>query len=167
MSKIDEKACVFVGSFDPMTKGHVEIVKKCVQIFDKVYVGVLNNEDKTYFLSEDEREFCAKESLKGIDGVIVEKYDGLCVDYMRERGVNVYVRGLRNEEDYSYECTIDKINKILYPEILTVFLQCDEDYIDVSSSQIRARLLKNEDVSKYLDSAVLSLLQKKIKQDKT
>ena len=64
MNKITNRACVFVGSFDPMTKGHVEIVKKCTQLFDTVYVGVLNNEDKSYFLNDEERLFCAKESLK-------------------------------------------------------------------------------------------------------
>ncbi len=166
MNKINNRACVFVGSFDPMTKGHVEIVKKCTQLFDTVYVGVLNNEDKSYFLNDEERLFCAKESLKGIEGVVVEKFDGLCVDYMRARNVSIYVRGLRNEADYKYECTIDSLNKILYPEIFTVFLQCDKDYVDVSSSDIRNKLLKGEDISQFVAPAVEDLMRKKVENYK-
>ena len=132
------KKCVFSGTFDPPTVGHRDIIDKCLKIFDEVVVAVMQNPEKTPFLSEDERLGLLKKLYKGEPRVKVRTFGGAAVDLLKEEGTPFYVRGVRNTVDFEYENQNHFASKILNSELITIYIPAEEDKLHVSSSLVRA-----------------------------
>ncbi|MBN2071421.1 MAG: pantetheine-phosphate adenylyltransferase [Candidatus Krumholzibacteriota bacterium] len=132
-----EKTALYPGTFDPITNGHVDLVKRISRIFDKVTVAVAAGVHKSPLLDLEQRYQLVRESLSGMERVEVVTFDGLLVDEFREREVNVVIRGLRAVSDFEYELMIALMNRKLNPDFETVFLMPDERYIYLHSSLVK------------------------------
>ena len=128
---------IYPGSFDPITNGHIYIAKRAAAIFDEVVVSVLVNERKNAAFSVEERCGMAKESLKHIKNIKVDSFNGLLVDYVKQKEASVIIRGLRAMSDFEYEFQMALMNRQLAPEIETFFIVTDPKYSYVSSSSVR------------------------------
>lgn len=131
------KTCVFAGTFDPFTNGHAYVVEKCLEMFDKVIIAVGVNVDKTPLFNEEQRVNAIKKIYSDESRVEVLTYDGMLADFMKQKGVKVTVRGIRNQDDYKYETTMAHYNQDMYPEIITVYIPTPVELTYVSSSAIR------------------------------
>lgn len=131
------KTAVYPGSFDPMTNGHVDLVRRGCRIFDRVLVAVLVNGDKVPLFSVDERIAMVRSVFRRQPQVRVKAFSGLLVDFLRAEGANVVVRGLRVMSDFEYEFQMALMNRKLAPELETVFLMPKEKYSAVSSKLVR------------------------------
>jgi len=136
------KKAIITGTFDPITKGHTDVVRTAAEMFDEVYVCVLNNAEKRTMFTEDER-LCivtaAIEGLRteGITNIVAESFSGLTSDYMRERGINYIVKGVRNSTDFDYEYGMAQIMKKFLPGCETVFIPAKPESIHISSTFVR------------------------------
>ena len=128
---------IYPGSFDPITNGHIYIAERAAAIFDEVIVSVLVNERKTSAFSVDERCEMARESLKHVKNIRVDNFNGLLIDYVRQKQASVIIRGLRAMSDFEYEFQMALMNRKLAPEIETFFIVTDPKYSYVSSSSVR------------------------------
>ena len=160
--KCDDSACVFAGSFDPVTKGHIEIVKKAKERFEKVIVALGVNENKTYTFYKKARLEMLAAAFGGIEGVEVTDFDGYLVDFMRSRRVRYNVRGIRNEADEKYEDEMLKFNEKLYPEIKNVYITADDAFKNVSSTVAKLALNgENDEASSEFLTEEVELISKK------
>ncbi len=132
-----ERVAVYPGSFDPLTNGHVDIILRGARIFDRIIVAVLQNAEKTPLFTVQERVDTAREVFAGESKVEVEAFGGLLVDFARQKGACVIVRGLRAVSDFEYEFQMALMNRRLNPEIETVFMMPAEAYTYTSSRLIR------------------------------
>jgi pantetheine-phosphate adenylyltransferase len=131
------KIAIYPGSFDPITNGHLDIIKRAANIFDKVIVSVIKNPSKKPQFSLGEREKMIKDSLKGLNNVEVDSFDGLLVSYAKQKNANVIVRGLRAVSDFDYEFQMALTNRKMVPEIETLFFMTDHKYSYLSSSFVK------------------------------
>ena len=131
------KPVVFSGSFDPVTNGHLDLIKRAVRIFGAVRVVVCVNAAKQTRFSVDQRVAFLQESLQGQANITLDKCEGLLTDYMKKEGLTTVVRGLRSAHDWNHERTNAYFNKRFYPESETVFLPADEKYQFISSSAVK------------------------------
>ncbi len=150
--------CVFAGTFDPVTNGHIDIVKKALCSFDKVVVALGINPEKTPFFSREVRLELLKLAFNENERVEVCSFDGYLVDFMKERGIKTTVRGIRNASDIEYEKIMDANNKKMYPEINTVFIDCSFRTKKISSSLVREKLKKGESVMNLVPSSILPII---------
>jgi len=134
---VKRKVALYPGTFDPVTNGHVDLVRRAAKIFDHVIVAVAKGIHKDPFLTLDERRQLVTEALEGIEGVEVVSFDGLLVEEFRTRSVDVVIRGLRAVSDFEYELMIALINRKLDPQFETVFLMPSEQYIYLHSSLVK------------------------------
>ena len=134
---MEEKIAVYPGSFDPITYGHVDIIKRALLIFDKVIVAVAHNFDKASLFTPNERVEMIKEALKAYPNVSVSSFEGLLMDYMKGTKANVVLRGLRATSDFEYEYHMAAMNRSLNDEIDTLFMMTGKDYFFVSSRTIK------------------------------
>ena len=149
------KTCVFAGTFDPLTKGHQYVIEKCLEIFDKVVVAVGINVDKKPMFSSEERITIIKSAFAGNDRVEVKAFSGMLVDFMKDNQIKFNVRGIRDEQDYNYETTMERYNKDMYPDLVTLYIPTPSELIHLSSSGIRNIIELSADYKKYLpDNAV-------------
>lgn len=155
------KIAIYPGSFDPITKGHLDILKNASGIFDKVIIAVARNGEKKGFLSTEERVELIKQSIEGLDNVEVDAFEGLTIEYAKKRGAEVLIRGLRAVSDFEYEMQLSQTNSALCDEIKTVFLTTKPKYNFISSSTIREILQNNGDISKFVPQAVNDYLTKR------
>ncbi len=155
-----KKIAIFPGSFDPITLGHVSVIRRAVPLFDKIIVGIGVNSDKKNMFSPEQRKKWIDEIFLNETKVAVEIFTGLTVDFCREKGASYILRGLRTAADFEYERSIGQVNKKLYPEINTVFLLTEPEFTPVSSSIVREILRYNGDVSKMVPREVLKDIQK-------
>lgn len=144
------KTALYAGSFDPFTNGHLDILKKASRIFDKVIIAVGYNSEKTSFLPVEKRIGLIRKSITGLDNVSVDSYEGLTVEYARENGVNILVRGVRNTSDFEYELQISDTNSMLAPEIETVLLTPNPENAFISSTIVREIYANGGDISKFV-----------------
>ena len=158
------KVCVFAGSFDPFTIGHESVVQKCLDIFDKVVIAVGKNADKNPLLLVDERVDLIKEIYKENSFVEVCSFDGMLVNFMKERGIKVTVRGIRNLDDYKYENTMAQYNLDLYPEITTVYIPTPASIAHVSSSGVRTIVNTGGNFSAYIPEKGKEFFSKALKK---
>ena len=128
---------LYPGTFDPITNGHVDLVRRAARIFDRVIVAVAKGAHKNPFLTLEQRTTLARESLEGIEGVEVVSFACLLVDEFRKRKVNVVIRGLRAVSDFEYELMIALMNRKLDPHFETVFLMPSEQFIYLHSSLVK------------------------------
>jgi pantetheine-phosphate adenylyltransferase len=158
------KIAVYPGSFDPITEGHIDIIRRSLALFDKVYVVVANNYAKKYLFSEDERIKLVKESLKGMKNVEVVKGEGLLVRQAEALHANAIVRGLRVVSDYEYEVEVAEVYRYLAPEIEILFLFAKKEFAFVSSSRIKEIYSLGGDISNLVTDPVMKAMDEKKKK---
>lgn len=152
---------IYPGSFDPITNGHIDILKSGAEIFDKVIIAVSYNANKKGFLTVDERVKLIRESVKDIPNVEVDSFEGLTVEYAKKRNASVLLRGLRTSFDFEYEMQLSQTNHALFNEIKTVFLITKPEFNFISSSCVREILLNGGDISQFVPKAVEEFLIKR------
>lgn len=155
------RVAVYPGSFDPITNGHLDIVRRARRLFDTVVLTVAGNSAKSATFSVAERVRLAKACTAGLDGVEVDTFSGLLVDYLRRRGSRVIIRGVRAVSDMEYEFQMASMNRVLYPEVESVFLMPDERYTYLSSSIIKEVARMGARVEDYLPAPVLEALHRR------
>ena len=153
---------VFPGSFDPFTNGHLDIVKRCVKLFDEVIVGVGDNLSKKYWFSIEERVELAKQSTAGMPGVQVKALDGLLAKWCVENDANVIVKGLRSAVDAGFELTQATINREL-GDIETILLATNPALAHISSTIVKEVAANGGDVSSMVSAGVKETLDIKIR----
>ena len=159
---------LFPGSFDPITNGHVETVKKAAQIFDKVYVVAMTNTSKHYLFTAKERADFIRDALKDIPNIeVLDKPDMLTVNLAHELHARAIVRGVRNSADFRYEQEIAGINKRLAPDINTVLLFSSPENSFVASSMIKELARFDEDVHQFLPEKAAKALRKKLNHEQS
>ena len=131
------------GSFDPITIGHLEIIRRAKAIFDKVVVLILDNPQKKYILDIESRVLLCREATSDLEGVEVCYYDGYAVEYCLTHSISAIVRGIRNSQDYEYEKWLESENRKI-GEIETVYLYADSEYVEVSSTKARQMLVEGD-----------------------
>ncbi len=152
---------VYPGTFDPCTYGHLDIIRRSADLFDEITVGVLRNSAKTPLFSIEERVKILKEVTKDIPNVHVEAFDGLTVDFARIRDAKVIVRGLRAVTDFEYELQMAQTNRVLAPDVDTMFLTTSLEYAYLSSTIVKEVAARRVDLSKFVPSYVEGLLKEK------
>ena len=153
--------CVYPGTFDPISNGHVDIIARAAKMFDEVHVVVGNNIFKNTTFTIEERLEMVKECVKDIPNVIVVSYDGIVVEYLKENQINIMIRGLRNYSDYENEFSLFQYNRDIYPSIETVLLMPKTRLQVVSSSAIKELLTFGCDISKYVPKCILEKIKSK------
>ena len=154
---------IYPGSFDPVTNGHLDIIKRSAKIVDQLIVGVLNNNAKNPLFSVEERVKMLKEVTKDIGNVIIVPFDGLLIDFARQQEAKLVIRGLRAITDFEYELQMSQTNHKLGPDVETMFLTTSIEYSYLSSTTVKEIAAFGGDISQFVPEAVAVLLQKKIK----
>ncbi len=154
---------VYPGSFDPPTNGHLDLIIRANKIFDKVIVLVIQNINKRPFFSVEERVEMLNLIIKNrkLRNVFVDKYDGLLVDYLRTRKINIILRGLRAVSDFDYEFQMVLTNRKMYPEIEIIYLMPDYKWVYLSSSLVKEIALYKGDVTKFVPKEVVRFVKNK------
>lgn len=153
---------VFPGSFDPPTNGHLDIIQRASKLFDDLDVVISVNPNKQYMFTESERLDMLKELLKDYKNVQVHLWEGLIVNYAKEKGAKVLIRGIRSSNDFSYEFELAHMNQNLNPQIETMFLPSKEKWGVVKSSSIKELALFGGDISRMVPPLVETALKNKL-----
>lgn len=151
---------LITGSFDPVTNGHIDLIKRTALLFDDVTVGIFVNSSKKYLFTEKERLSMLSESISDIKNAHAEICSGLVAKYCKENNINVIVKGVRNTSDYEYEAGMAKTNREFAPDTETLFLPADSSVEFISSSMVKTFFENGEDVSRYVPTVVLDNLKK-------
>lgn len=152
------RTCVFAGTFDPFTTGHEYVVNKCLDLFDKVVIAIGVNVDKKPLFALEQRIEIIKSVYENDDRIEVVSYTGMLVDFMKENGIEVTVRGIRNEEDYKYETTMLRYNQDMYADCNTIFIPTPASLTYVSSSAIRNIISLKGDISPYVPEKAVKVI---------
>ena len=154
---------VYPGSFDPVTNGHLDIIKRASKVFDKVIVCILNNSSKkSPLFSIDERVNMLRGVVSELDNVTVDTSDGLLVDYAKEQGAKVIIRGLRQMVDFDVELQMAQGNRLANPDVETLFMATDPKFSFISSSMVREFLSYGKTVEGFVPDEILPILRDKI-----
>jgi len=154
---------IYPGVFDPPTYGHLDVIKRASYIFSHVIVGVANTTSKDTWFDVDKRIAMVKEITKDIKGITVERFDELLVNYAKKKGVNVIIRGIRALSDFEYEFQMALTNRVLGPNIETIFLMPQEKYSYLSSSLIKEIASLKGDISNFVPPEVEQEIRNKCK----
>lgn len=149
-----QRICLFPGTFDPITLGHVDVITRAVSLFDKLVIGVGINSSKQPMFSIEQRTGWFKEIFKDEPRIEVAGYEGLTVDFCKKIGAAYILRGIRYVSDFEYEKAIADMNRMLEPGIETLFLTCSPDYSTISSTLVRDVIRNGGDVSKFVPKEV-------------
>jgi len=155
------KTAIYAGSFDPVTYGHLDVLKSGAEIFDKVIIAVSRNINKKGFLTVEERVELIKQAVSDIKNVEVASFDGLTVDFAKKNGAKFLLRGLRAVSDYEYEMQLSQTNQKLSPDIKTVFLITKPEYSFISSSTVREIYYNDGQISQFVPKCVEDYLKSK------
>ena len=158
------KIAIVPGSFDPITYGHIDIIKRSAQLFDEVIVAILVNPDKKYLFTLEEREEMINESIKDFNNVKVDSFSGLLVNYAKKVNSTVIVRGLRAVSDFEYEMQLTFMNKALDDNVETFYMMANKQYSFISSSIVKGVSGFGADLSKFVPKHVEERLEKKVKE---
>lgn len=153
---------IYPGSFDPLTNGHVDIIRRLSSMFDELIVAILINENKKSLFTVGEREDIIREAIEeeGLNNIRIDSFNGLLVNFAKEHDIKIIARGLRAVTDYEYEKNIARVNSTLYQGLETIFLLSNPNYSFVSSSGVREIAAFKGDVSAFVSPSV----EKKIKE---
>ena len=155
---------VYPGTFDPLTRGHEDIVRRASSLFSAVVVGVADSRGKRPFFTLGERIDMAREVLAPYPNITVEGFGGLLRDFVRSHGAGVIVRGLRAVSDFEYEFQMAGMNRVLIPEVETVFMTPDEKYQFISATIVREIALLGGDTAKFVHPIINERLKSKVAQ---
>lgn len=158
---ISHQIAVYPGTFDPVTHGHTDLVSRAARVFGKVIVAIAESPHKAPLFSLDERIAMARGELQGLDNVEVLGFDNLLMDFVREQGAGVIVRGLRAVSDFEYEFQLASMNRHLAEEVETLFMTPDEAYSFISSSLVKEIARLGGDVSEFVGTAVRAAMRQR------
>ena len=153
------RICLFPGTFDPITLGHVDIINRSLNLFDKLYIGIGRNSNKAPMFSEEERLRWIKEIYKDDPRVDALVYEGLTADCCKKINANYILRGIRYVSDFEYEKAIADMNRSLDPLVETIFLTCLPQYTSVASTLVRDVIRNGGNVSQFLPEVVLQSIR--------
>jgi pantetheine-phosphate adenylyltransferase len=153
---------VYPGTFDPITRGHEDLVRRAARLFDEVIVAIAENRNKEPFFRLEERVSLAREVLADIPGVRVEGFSSLLIDFAASNRANIVLRGLRAVSDFEYEFQLAGMNRNLKPDIETIFMTPSDQYMFISSSMVREIAGLGGDVSPFVHPLVMQRLSEKI-----
>ncbi len=153
---------VYAGTFDPMTLGHEDLVRRACRLFDSVVVAVADSRNKRPLFPLDERVEMARESLLDCRNVVVSGFSGLLADFLRETGANIILRGLRAVSDFDFEFQMAGMNRKLHPEVETLFLTPSDQYMFISSTIVREIALLGGDVSQFVNPGIRGRLDRHV-----
>ncbi|EIT84912.1 phosphopantetheine adenylyltransferase [Fictibacillus macauensis ZFHKF-1] len=156
-----KRIAVCPGSFDPITLGHLDIIKRGASIFDEIIVIVANNQDKRPLFTVEERIHLLREAVAGLPNVSIDSFNGLVTDYVKQSGANVILRGLRAVSDFEYELKIDAINKKLNDTIETFYMMTSPQYSFLSSSIVKEAAKYHASVEDLVPPCVQDALKQK------
>ncbi len=154
---------VYTGSFDPITNGHLDIIKRGAKLFDKLVIGVLNNSEKTPLFSAEERVNIIREVTADLGNIEVCSFNGLAVDFAVENNAQVFLRGLRAITDFEYELQMAQTNRVLNKTIDTLFLTTSLEYAYLSSTIVKEVASYGGDISNFVPDSVAEKIKKKIR----
>jgi len=157
-----KRIAIYPGTFDPVTNGHIDIVRRAVELFDELWVTVAINPTKEPMFTTEQRVRLLEESLRSYPTVKIDKFSGLIVDHAREVGAKAIIRGLRAVSDFEYEFQMALMNRKLADEITTVFLMPNEKYTYLNSSLIRGLARFGADVNEFVPACVMDALKKSV-----
>ena len=150
---------VYPGSFDPMTKGHLDIIERGAKLADKLIVGILMNANKQPMFSLEERIRIIEAGVAHLDNVEIIPFDGLLVDFLKQQQARTVVRGLRAVSDFEYELQMAQANRNLYPEMETIFLCTNVEYSFISSTVVKDILRHGGDISHLVPQAAINIIE--------
>ena len=156
------RKAVYPGSFDPVTYGHLDVIRRSSSLVDELIVGVFNNNTKTPLFSVEERVKILLEVTKDLPNVQIESFSGLSVEFAKQSGAQFIVRGLRAITDFDYELQMAQTNRVLNPDIDTIFLTTSLEYAYLSSSTVKEVASYGGDISKLVPGAVVDRIYNKI-----
>ena len=159
-----DKKVIYPGSFDPITKGHLDIIKRISSLFNKVIIGVFINSSKNQWFDIDERVNLIKKVLEseGIKNAEVVQFSGLLVDYIEKENIDILVRGLRAVSDYEYELQINLVNKSLTnSNFETIFLTASRKYLYLSSSIVKEIALNKGNLQQFIPEVIIGDIEKR------
>ena len=157
---------VYPGSFDPATYGHLDVIRRASDAFDHVIVGVLHNSAKSPLFSVEERVKILEKATEGIHNIIIKPFSGLSVDFARENGAQVIVRGLRAVTDFEYELQMAQTNRVLAPGIETMFMATSLEYAYISSTIMKEVASFGGDLTSFAPPEVIAEVMKKLNSAK-
>ena len=155
------RRAIYPGSFDPVTLGHIDVLKRAALLVDELIVAVLVNKQKNPLFSADERVSMLKEVTKDIPNVKVDSFQGLLVDYVASKDATIIVRGLRMVTDFEYELQMAQTNRMMKEDIETIFLMTSLEYSYLSSSTVREAVAFGADISKFVPPELIDRVNAK------
>ena len=158
------RKAVYPGSFDPVTLGHLDIIERSARLVDELIVGVLINHAKSPLFTVDERVQMLQEVTKEIGNVRVEAFSGLSVDFLKRCDAKIMVRGLRAITDFEYELQMAQTNRVLAPDIDTLFLTTNLEYAYLSSTTVKEVAVYGGDISHFVPEIVVDRVNKRVKE---
>ena len=153
-----KKIAIYPGSFDPITNGHIDLIKRASKLFDEVIIAITQNASKSSFLSIDERVSAAENSISSLKNTKVLSFNSLLVDFAKKHNAQIIIRGLRAVSDFEYEFQLSGMNKRLNSEIETLFMTPSEEFANISSSLVREILSLGGDISLFVPNQVKEIL---------
>ena len=155
-----KKIAIYPGSFDPITNGHLDLIKRASKLFDEVIIAITQNANKSSFLSIDQRVDAVNKSITALNNTRVLSFDSLLVDFAIEHNAQIIIRGLRAVSDFEYEFQLSGMNKRLNPGIETLFMTPSEEFANISSSLVREIYTLGGDISAFVPDSVKIILHK-------
>lgn len=159
----DSGLVVYPGTFDPITNGHLDIIKRAVKLFGHLIVLVVRRPEKSPLFSLDERIKFIHSATQGCEGIEIDSLDGLLMNYAKDKGVRVVIRGLRAVSDFDYEFQLTQLNRKLNPDCETIFVMPSEEYFFLSSARVKEIASYRGDVSQFVPKEVAEALKDKFK----
>ena len=164
MTSLNKRVAIYAGTFDPITLGHEDLLRRGVNLFDHVIVAIAASLSKHPFFSLAERVEMAKEVVAPYSNAEVCSFDGLLMDFLHARGAKVILRGLRAASDFEYEFQMAGMNRNLFPDVETVFLTPGEQYMFISATMVREIAIFGGDISQFVRPAVNQRLKQKTRK---
>jgi len=153
-----KKIAIYPGSFDPITNGHVDLIKRASKIFDEVIIAITQNANKSSFMTIEQRVEAVESSIKSLNNTRVLSFNSLLVDFARDHDAQIIIRGLRAVSDFEYEFQLSGMNKRLNSEIETLFMTPSEEFANISSSLVREIFSLGGDISSFVPAQVKTIL---------
>jgi pantetheine-phosphate adenylyltransferase len=162
---LNKRIAIYAGTFDPLTRGHEDLVRRAVNLFDHVIMAIAASQAKRPFFSLEERVEMARNVLADYPTVEVCSFEGLLMDFLHAKGAKVILRGLRAASDFEYEFQMAGMNRNLYPEVETIFLTPSEQYMFISATMVREIAILGGDVSKFVQPEVCKRLTQRVAEN--